>query len=137
MRFERLDLNLLVALDALLTERSVTLAAERLCLSQSAASSSPARLRDYFGDELMAVRGRQMTLTVRGEELREPVRAVLEQIRNTITVAPEFNPLTCDRRSRSWARTMSRRSCWPTCCAISKHRHQHAGGHSPMMPRTR
>lgn len=98
MRFERLDLNLLVALDALLTERSVTLAAERLCLSQSAASSSLARLRDYFGDELMVVRGRQMTLTVRGEELREPVRAVLEQIRNTITVAPEFNPLTCDRQ---------------------------------------
>lgn len=100
MRFERLDLNLLVALDVLLTERSVTLAAERLCLSQSAASSALARLRDYFGDELMVVRGRQMTLTIRGEELREPVRAVLEQIRNTITVSPTFDPLTSDRQIR-------------------------------------
>ncbi len=53
MRFERLDLNLLVALDALLTEKSVSLAADRLCLSQSATSSALARLREYFGDELL------------------------------------------------------------------------------------
>lgn len=103
MRFERLDLNLLVALDALLTERSVSLAAERLCLSQSATSSALARLRDYFGDELMVVRGRHMVLTVRAEELIEPVRAVLEQIRTTIAVAPEFDPATSDRQIRLMA----------------------------------
>ena len=50
MRFERLDLNLLVALDALLDERSVSLAADRIFLSQSATSSALGRLRDYFGD---------------------------------------------------------------------------------------
>lgn len=103
MRFQRLDLNLLVALDALLTERSVSLAAERLCLSQSAASSALARLRQYFGDELMVVRGRQMVLTVRAEELREPVRAVLEHIRTAITITPDFDPLTCDRQIRIMA----------------------------------
>lgn len=97
MRFQGLDLNLLVALDALLSERSVSLAAERVCLSQSATSSALGRLRDYFGDELLVLRGRNMLLTARAEELVDPVRAVLEQIRSTIAVAPAFDPATTDR----------------------------------------
>jgi LysR family transcriptional regulator, nod-box dependent transcriptional activator len=103
MRFERLDLNLLVALDALLDERSVSLAADRIFLSQSATSSALGRLREYFGDELLVVKGRQMVLTARAEELVEPVRAVLEQIRTTISVAPVFDPATCDRTIRIMA----------------------------------
>ena len=98
MRFQRLDLNLLVALDALLTEKSVSIAADRLCLSQSATSSALGRLRDYFEDDLLVLKGRQMVLTPRAEELIDPVRAVLEQIRTTIAVAPPFDPLTCDRK---------------------------------------
>ena len=97
MRFERLDLNLLVALDALLAEKSVSAAAERLCLSQSATSSALGRLREYFKDELLVLKGRKMVVTARGEELVEPVRAVLQQIRTTISVAPEFDPKTSDR----------------------------------------
>lgn len=92
MRFDRLDLNLLVALDALLTEKSVSQAAERICLSQSATSSALGRLRDYFEDDLLVLKGRQMMMTPRGEELVEPVREVLEQIRQTIVKVPEFNP---------------------------------------------
>jgi LysR family transcriptional regulator, nod-box dependent transcriptional activator len=103
MRFERLDLNLLVALDALLNERSVSLAAERIYLSQSATSSALGRLREYFGDELLVAKGRQMVLTARAEELVEPVRAVLEQIRSTIAVSPPFVPATCDRTLRIMA----------------------------------
>lgn len=103
MRFGRLDLNLLVALDVLLTERSVSLAADKLCLSQSATSSALGRLRDYFGDELLVVKGRHMILTARAEELIEPVRAVLEQIRTTITVAPPFDPATAEREIRIMA----------------------------------
>jgi LysR family nod box-dependent transcriptional activator len=103
MRFHRLDLNLLVALDALLTEKSVSLAADRLCLSQSATSSALGRLRDYFGDELLVVKGRHMILTSRAEELIEPVRAVLEQIRTTIAVSPPFDPATADRQVRIMA----------------------------------
>jgi len=103
MRFGRLDLNLLVALDALLTEKSVSLAADRLCLSQSATSSALGRLRDYFGDDLLVVKGRNMILTTRAEELIEPVRAVLEQVRTTIAVAPEFIPATADRQIRMMA----------------------------------
>ena len=103
MRFGRLDLNLLVALDALLTERSVSLAADRLCLSQSATSSALGRLREYFGDELLVVKGRNMILSARAEELIDPVRAVLEQIRTTVAVAPPFDPLTADRLIRIMA----------------------------------
>lgn len=97
MRFERLDLNLLVALQALLTERSVSLAADRICLSQSATSSALSRLRDYFGDELLVLKGRQMVLTARAEALVEPVNAVLDQVRTTIAVSPPFDPATSER----------------------------------------
>jgi len=103
MRFQRLDLNLLVALEALLAERSVSLAAERICLSQSATSSALGRLREYFADDLLVVKGRQMVLTARAEGLIEPVRAVLEQIRSTIAVQPAFDPATSDRKIRLMA----------------------------------
>lgn len=103
MRYGRLDLNLLVALDALLTERSVSLAADRLCLSQSATSSALGRLREYFADDLLVVKGRHMILTTRAEELIDPVRAVLEQIRTTIAIAPAFDPGTADRQVRFMA----------------------------------
>jgi len=103
MRFGRLDLNLLIALDVLLTERSVSRAADRLCLSQSATSSALGRLREYFGDELLMVKGRNMILTARAEELVDPVRAVLEQIRTTVAVAPPFEPATTDRIIRVMA----------------------------------
>ncbi len=97
MRFQKLDLNLLVALDALLQERSVSLAAERIHLSQSATSSALGRLRDYFDDDLLVLKGRAMVLTPRGEELLEPVRAVLEQIRTTIAVTQPFDPAISSR----------------------------------------
>lgn len=103
MRFQRLDLNLLVALDALLSEKSVSLAADRLCLSQSATSSALGRLREYFGDELLVMKGRGMVITARAEELIDPVRAVLEQIRTTVAIAPAFDPATADRQVRIMA----------------------------------
>jgi DNA-binding transcriptional LysR family regulator len=103
LRFQRLDLNLLVALEALLAERSVSLAAERICLSQSATSSALGRLREYFADELLVVKGRQMVLTARAEGLIEPVRAVLEQVRTTIAVPQPFDPATSDRKIRIMA----------------------------------
>jgi LysR family transcriptional regulator, nod-box dependent transcriptional activator len=103
VRFQRLDLNLLVALDVLLEECSVSLAADRLCLSQSATSSALGRLREYFHDDLLVLKGRRMILTPRAQELVEPVRAVLEQVRTTIAVQPDFDPATCDRQIRIMA----------------------------------
>ena len=97
MRFEKLDLNLLTSLDALLQERGVSLAADRLNLSQSAMSGALSRLRDYFKDDLLVLQGRGMALTPRAEKLVEPVRAILEQIRATIMVAEPFDPSTSER----------------------------------------
>ena len=77
----RFDLNLLVALDALLTERSVTRAAARVGLGQSAMSHNLARLRTLFGDELPDPRRRTgMRPTPRALALVDPVRVALAQI---------------------------------------------------------
>ena len=77
MRYKRLDLNLLVALDALLDERNTTKAAHRLSISQSAMSGMLSRLRDYFEDDLMVQVGRAMQRTPLGDELAGPVRELL------------------------------------------------------------
>jgi LysR family nod box-dependent transcriptional activator len=98
MRFGHLDLNLLVALDALLTERSITLAGQQLHLSQSAVSAALGRLRDYFGDELLVQAGRRMVPTAVGAELADPVRKILLEIQATIATRPAFDPMSSDRR---------------------------------------
>ena len=100
MRFNKLDLNLLVALDAMLTERSITRAAQRVHLSQSAMSSALGRLRDYFGDELLVQVGRQLELTPRAQVLREAVRDVLVRIDTSIAAQPQFDCTTSDREFR-------------------------------------
>jgi LysR family transcriptional regulator, nod-box dependent transcriptional activator len=100
MRFKGLDLNLLVALDILLTEKNVSRAADRLFLSQSATSGALARLRDYFGDELLVQVGRKMVLTPRAQALAAKVRASLMQIDGTIIQPPEFDPATVHRTIR-------------------------------------
>lgn len=97
MRFNKLDLNLLVALDALLAERNISRAGERLHLSQPAMSNALARLRNFFGDELLASQGRQMVLTPRALGLIEPVREVLMRIDSTITTPPLFDPTESTR----------------------------------------
>lgn len=98
MRFKKLDLNLLVVLDALLQEQSVTAAADRVGLTQSATSSALGRLRDYFQDDLLQLKGRTMVLTPRGEEMVHPVARVLEEIRSTILLSQPFDPAVSDRR---------------------------------------
>jgi LysR family nod box-dependent transcriptional activator len=91
------DLNLLVALDALLTERNVTRAGNRLNLSQSAMSGALSRLRHYFQDELLVPVGRQMVLTPVAEGLVAPVREILLQIRGTLGSKPRFDPASSTR----------------------------------------
>ena len=97
MRFNKLDLNLLVALNALLTERSISRAAEKIHLSQPATSNALSRLRSYFEDELLVSSGRQLLLTPRAMALIEPVREVLMRIDSTIATQPDFSPLTEQR----------------------------------------
>lgn len=98
MHLNHLDLNLLVALDALLDERSVTLAARRLHLSPSATSGALARLRLYFDDSLLTKVGRRMVLTPLGETLQSQVRDCLLRIRATIEVRPRFDASATRRK---------------------------------------
>lgn len=92
MRYQRLDLNLLTALRALLTERNVTRAAESLYLSQSAMSGILARLREYFDDPLIVQVARRMELTPLGESLIGKVSDLLLQIDATLGTKPGFEP---------------------------------------------
>jgi LysR family transcriptional regulator, nod-box dependent transcriptional activator len=100
MHFRNLDLNLLVALDALLLERNITLAGKRVHLSQSAMSGALSRLREYFGDELLTQIGRKMIPTPLGESLAVPVKKVLLEIRATVAAQPTFDPGTANRTFR-------------------------------------
>ena len=83
MNLQRFDLNLLVALDALLTEKNVTRAGRRMNLSQSAMSGALARLRGFFQDELLVTVGRRMVLTPLADDLVQPLRDVLLQVHGT------------------------------------------------------
>ena len=92
MRYHRLDLNLLFALKALLTEKNVTRAGETVHVTQSAMSGILARLRNYFDDPLIVQVGRRMELTPLAESLVEPVSDVLMRIDATIATRPQFKP---------------------------------------------
>jgi LysR family transcriptional regulator, nod-box dependent transcriptional activator len=97
MNLNRLDLNLLIALDVLLSERSITHAAERLNLSPSATSGALARLRVYFDDELLTQIGRRMVPTPLGESLEASVRDCLLHVQATVDIRPHFDPLSSKR----------------------------------------
>lgn len=95
VNLRRINLNLLVMLDALLQTRSVTAAAERLGLTQPAVSTGLAKLRDLFADELLVVVGRVTWLTPRAEQLQTPLQDVLETI-ETMLDKEQFDPRTWD-----------------------------------------
>ncbi len=97
MNLAALDLNLLVALDALLAESHVGKAAARIGLSQPAASHALQRLRDITGDPLLVRAGPRMQLTARAEALREPLAEALNQVRG-LFVSDHFDPATSTRR---------------------------------------
>jgi DNA-binding transcriptional LysR family regulator len=92
-----LDLNLLVSLDALLQQRSVTRAAEQMKLSQPALSASLARLRRHFGDELLTRAGNEYRLTPLAVQLRDLARIALTGVERVFTAQPEFDPLSSNR----------------------------------------
>lgn len=100
MRFNGLDLNLLVVLDALLDEKKIIGAARRLSTSQSAVSGMLAKLRVHFGDQLLVPTGRTMTVTPLGQDLQEPVRALLLRIQATVAHRPTLDIATEKRTFR-------------------------------------
>ena len=100
MHFKGLDLNLLVVLDALLTEKNTTKAGQRIYLSQSATSGALARLREFFGDPLLVQSGQKMVLTPLAEGLAGPVRQLLQEAESIISVNTAFDPATSTRSFR-------------------------------------
>lgn len=89
----RLDLNLLVALEALLEERNVSRAAERLFVSQSAMSKTLGRLRNLFDDPLFIRKGAGMIPTPRAEQLAQQLPQVLQSVQAMIQPV-DFDPQT-------------------------------------------
>jgi LysR family nod box-dependent transcriptional activator len=96
MNLHRLDLNLLVALDALLTEQSVTRAAGRLFVSQPAMSGALTRLREHFQDDLIVRAGRSMVLTPFGASLGPRVADLLGELNTLVRSRPGFDAATSD-----------------------------------------
>ena len=119
MRFNKLDLNLLVALDAMLSLKSISRAAEQLNLSQSAMSNALARLREYLEDDLLVQVGRKMELTPRAQGLQDAVRDVLVRVDTTISAKPVFVPDTSDREFRLFVSDYSMVTLMPHLLALA------------------
>jgi len=99
MNLSSLDLNLLVALDALLLEANVSRAAMRIHLSQPATSHALQRLRDLIGDPLLVRVGARMELTPRAQALRGPLAQALDQVRG-LFVPDDFDATRSERQFR-------------------------------------
>ena len=99
MNLAALDLNLLVALDALLLEANVSRAAMRIGLSQPAASHALQRLREVLGDPLLVRVGARMELTPRALGLRGPLAQALDQVRG-LFIPDDFDAASSERRFR-------------------------------------
>ncbi len=95
----RIDLNLLVILDALLDERHVSRAAERLAMTQPAVSHALGRLRDLLDDPLLVRAGNQMQLTRRAFELAGPLREILGGVRRLV-LGDDFDPASAELELR-------------------------------------
>lgn len=97
MSLAGVDLNLLMALDALLSQRNVTRAAEQMYLGQPAMSAALARLRKQLGDPLLVREGRGFVLTTLAESLVEPVQEAVRAAEAVLGLREAFDPATSDR----------------------------------------
>ncbi|KAB0631178.1 LysR family transcriptional regulator [Burkholderia stagnalis] len=97
MNLRSIDLNLLVILDALLTEKQVTRAGLKIGLTQPAVSNALSRLRYVFKDEILARTTLGMELTPRAQALVLPVRQIMQQIESLFESDYQFNPYTSER----------------------------------------
>lgn len=97
MRFNKLDLNLLLLLDALLAHRNVSKVAVQFNLSQPAISNALSRLRHYFKDELLVPVGNRMVVTPFAERLKEPLAAFITASEAICQSPSEFDARVADR----------------------------------------
>lgn len=92
-----IDLNLLVVFDALMCERHVTRAGEKLGLSQPATSNALSRLRYLFDDQLFVRTAKEMEPTTKGIALADSIKKILQQIQLTLDQEDTFIPETSER----------------------------------------
>lgn len=100
MRLDQFDLNLLIAFDVLIEERSVTRAAQRLNLTQSAMSAALKRLRESFSDEILVQHGKRMVPTAAALSLAPDVSAALLNMRAILASGMRFDPASSQRKFR-------------------------------------
>jgi DNA-binding transcriptional LysR family regulator len=124
-RLEGLDLNLLLTLHWVLTEHSVSRAADRLGVSQPAVSHGLKRLRELFGDPLLVKSGKMMHPTPRAEKLAPEVARMVDDLRELFQTAASFDPASATGRFR-----VAAVDSWTvlTCAAWRSHVAPHAPG---------
>jgi DNA-binding transcriptional LysR family regulator len=119
--FKTLDLNLLKVFDAVMEERSVLRASQKVALSQSAVSHSLARLREMLEDDLFVRTATGMQPTGRALAMALPVRDALRSLEAAVEL-PKFNPANSTKQFT--ARTISPPWCWPRrYCRYSAGKH--------------
>ena len=125
MNIYNFDLNLLRVLDALLRERNVSRAAERLSLSQPAVSNALNRLRELLDDPLLVRAGRAMQPTPRALALEAPIRHALQQIEHSLIAGEAFDPARSQQRFRIAVTDYVELVCMP---ALMRRLAEHAPG---------
>lgn len=99
-RLKRMDMNLIMALDALLHAESVTRAAEEMGITQSAMSQALKRLRETLDDPILVRSGKQMVPSPRALSLREPIRSLLLELDRALVPPEAFDPTKASRLFR-------------------------------------
>jgi len=100
VKLSDIDLNQLVSLDAILSTRSVTAAADKVGLSKPAMSHALARIRALVGDEILVRSGKHWILTARARAMAQPLAALLAQAEALVTADRPFDPATMEREFR-------------------------------------
>jgi DNA-binding transcriptional LysR family regulator len=98
VHIQRIDLNLLVVLDAIYTEGGITPASRKLHLTQPAVSHALARLRTLFNDPLFVREGRVMVPTSQARKLIQPIRSALRGLEMGLNELEQFDPASTQRR---------------------------------------
>lgn len=99
-KLSEIDLNLLVSLDAILSTRSVTAAADRVGLSKPAMSHALGRIRALLGDEILVRSGKHWILTERARAMAAPLAQLLAQAQALVSSDRPFDPAALDREFR-------------------------------------
>ncbi len=127
MNLRSIDLNLLVILDALLTEKQVTRAGLKIGLTQPAVSNALSRLRYVFKDEILARSTLGMELTPRAQALVLPVRQIMQQIEALFESDYQFNPYTSERHFTIRMSDLTELLMLPALLRIMRHTAPHVG----------